>query len=87
MPSASATRVRLDSPEPLAGQLLHTELYADTFCRGHPRGDERRPPAARIPRLVRTPADPAEPLPARGVLPAVEVRGPPCHATILAAER
>jgi hypothetical protein len=46
-----------------------------TLDRGHPRGDECRPPTTRIPGLVRESAHPLEPVSAGGVLPAVEVRG------------
>jgi hypothetical protein len=61
-------------------QLAATTNVLTGVYRGHPRGDERCQTAPAIPRLVRTSPHPAEPLSARGVLPAVEVRG-----TILAS--
>lgn len=61
-------------PRPI-GCMPRPIRRTDCRTRGHPPGDERRPPAAGLPRLVRTPAHPAEPLPLRDLLPAVEVRG------------
>ena len=51
----------------------------DVRNRGHPRGDERRPPAAALPRLMRTPPHSVEPMSAGRVLSAVEVRGAECQ--------
>jgi hypothetical protein len=65
----------LTSPAALIGCNCSLDRDTDAVHRGHPRGDERRPPASRLQRLMRTPAHSLEPLPARRVLPAVEVRG------------
>lgn len=44
-----------------------------TVRRGDPRGDARGPPPSGLPRQLRTPPDPAEPLPERHVVRPVEV--------------
>jgi hypothetical protein len=50
-------------------------LLMNLDCRCDERTDVRGSPAARIQRLLRQPLDPAEPLPLRGILLAMEVRG------------
>jgi hypothetical protein len=69
-----------ESVRPRIALQLHVHDKLMAMHRGYPRRDERRQTAASIPRLVRTSSDPTEPVSARGVLPAVEVRGTPTSA-------
>lgn len=53
-------------------------LSTDTHSprnRGYPRGDARCEGPTSIPRRMRKPPDPTQPVPARDLLPAMEVRG------------
>ncbi|KJR85103.1 uncharacterized protein SPSK_09939 [Sporothrix schenckii 1099-18] len=72
-------------PDPVPHSI--TIANPSLLCRSHARADERGQAAAGLPRQLRQPADPAEPVPVRDVLPAVEVRGPSPTGMTLATER